>query len=67
MSDQLSSSEPLYFADGLTVRKRPVHTPDGKGGANITLGFPVCTVSDWLGEDGAITLAEMLCLAEKPA
>lgn len=59
------SAEPVYSAKGAVIHKAPVHTRNDDGSTNITLGFPVCEVSDWVGEDQASTVAELLCRGER--
>lgn len=56
-------SQKTYFAKGLTVHKSPV-SEAVNGGKRISVGFPVCTVSEYIGEEGATAVAEMLNLAE---
>src|SRR4051812_7987354 len=56
-------TEPAYYAEGLVVHKRPIRRPI-PGGAEITAGFPVCTVTDFVGEEGAVTIAAVLSLNE---
>lgn len=54
----------IYYASGTTVYKRPIHTR-AKAGTEITVGFPVCVVTNFIGPEGAVILAMMLNLAEK--
>jgi hypothetical protein len=56
-------SEKLYYAKDLTVWKSPVRE-EVEGGHRLTVGFPVCTVSDIVGEEGAAAVAELLVLGE---
>lgn len=45
------ADEPHFYADGLTVRARPVETRHPDGSTSSTMGFIVCTCSDYV--DGA--------------
>jgi len=56
--------EPLYFAEGLTVRKSPLESLADDGSTHITLGLPVATVSEYLDETGAQAVATLLCRGE---
>lgn len=47
------TDEPLYYAKGDTIYKRPVRTPNDDGGATISIGFPVCKLTEFVGTDGA--------------
>lgn len=58
------SDEPLYYAVGRTVHKRPIEIPQPDRSARITMGFPVCTVSEYLNADDAGVVAHMLNVAE---
>jgi len=60
-------TEPLYSADGLTVRKRAVEKPNPDGTRNISLGFNVCHVSEFVGEEGAEIIARALNLLDGTA
>jgi hypothetical protein len=53
-----------YYAKGEVVFKAPVEKRKADGTTSITIGFPVCKVSDYIGPEGAASLAEMLCVAE---
>ena len=46
--------EPLFYAEGLTVRQRSVTTDHKDGRRSSTLGFIVCECSPWV--DGAAEL-----------
>lgn len=56
------TSEPAaaYRADGLMVIKNPVRNTKADGSRTITLGFPVCTVTEIVGADGATEIARVL-------
>jgi uncharacterized protein YodC (DUF2158 family) len=56
--------EPLYYAQGAAVYKRPVERPSATkpGASDIAMGFRVCVVADGLGADA---IARMLCVAEQ--
>ena len=56
-------SEKLYYAKDLTVWKSPVREKV-EGGERLSVGFPVCTVSDYVGEEGAEAVAELLGIGE---
>ncbi len=58
------TDEPLYYAKGNEVWKRPIETPREGGGKTISIGFKVCTCTDVVGLKGAETVAKMLSLAE---
>ncbi len=57
------SDSKLYYAKDLTVWKSPVRE-QVEGGQRLTVGFPVCTVSEYVGEEGAEAVAELLILGE---
>jgi hypothetical protein len=59
------SEEPAYYANGATIHKAPVRTRNQNGSTNISLGFPVCELTDWVGEEQAETVAELLCRGER--
>lgn len=54
------ADEPLYYAKGDTIHKRPIRTPKDGGGATITIGFPVCQMTDFVGAEGAQFVADAL-------
>jgi hypothetical protein len=41
-----------YYLDGKTIKRSPIHTKNDDGGTTITMGFPVCTLSEWIGPEG---------------
>lgn len=57
------SDSKLYYAKDLTVWKSPVREKV-EVGERLTVGFPVCTVSKYVGEEGAVAVAELLVLGE---
>jgi predicted ATP-grasp superfamily ATP-dependent carboligase len=57
------SDSKLYYAKDLTVWKSPVREKV-EGGERLTVGFPVCTVSEYVGEEGAEAVAALLALGE---
>jgi len=59
------SAEPAYSAIGTMIHKAPVHTKLAEGGTSITLGFPVCEVTEWVGAEQASTVADLLCRGEQ--
>jgi hypothetical protein len=59
------SAEPAYSATGTMIHKAPVHTKLAEGGTSISLGFPVCEVTEWVGEEQASTVADLLCRGEQ--
>lgn len=62
MHRYLSTNKKAYYAAGLTVFKAPVATRR-EGGESITMGFPVCEISEWVegGEAAAQNIASLLC------
>lgn len=50
-----------FYVDGRDVFKAPVVAPDGKGGKIISIGFPVCRASPYVG---VADLARCLTLGE---
>lgn len=48
----------VYAAEGATIRKLPVETPT-ENGVKISIGFPVCTLSEWC-DDQAEAVAEIM-------
>jgi len=56
--------EPPYYAKGLEVRKASVATRHGAT-TSYSLDFPVCTASEYVGEEGAQSIAALLVLGEK--
>ena len=54
------TDEPLYYAKGDTIFKRSVHKQKEGGGSTISLGFPVCTLTEFVGTDGAQFIADAL-------
>lgn len=51
--------KPLFFAEGNQVRKRPVERIEG-GKHHISLGFPVCEVSEYVGSEGVAIVVNAL-------
>lgn len=41
----------VYEADGAVIRKLPVQT-EVEGGVQISIGFPVCTLTEWCDDQG---------------
>ena len=56
-----------YYAEGRTVFKAPLREPREDGGADITIGFPVCTASEWVTKEAPQTIADALNAARFPA
>ena len=59
----MTGHKPAYRAEGDQVLKNPVTTEQSDGSKSVTLGFPICTVSEWAtgeNETGAQALARML-------
>lgn len=52
--------EPLYYADGRRVFKRPVDRINPDGTHSSSLGFPLCDLADWVDEEGAQAIADAL-------
>jgi len=46
----MPKAEPLYYVKGDVVFKRPVRRKT-VGGTNITMGFPVCTASEYVNAE----------------
>lgn len=57
---QNETREPPYYAKDGRVWKRPIHTKQPDGSTNISLGFPVCEMSDAVGDDAADTVAALM-------
>ncbi len=55
-----------YYAEGRTVFKAPLREPREDGGADITIGFPVCTASEWVTKEAPQTIADALNAARSP-
>ncbi len=55
-----------YFADGRLVHKSPEKAGAGSG-VSITIGFPVCQLSEWVGDEAAQVIADALNAARSPA
>jgi len=53
-------SEPLYYAEGNTVWKRPIRTTMPGGIVHCELGFPVCTMSDIVGDSAAEVVTSLM-------
>lgn len=56
--------DPLYYAEGRTVFKRPVSQQKADGSTTTSLGFPVCEASEWVGDEGASAIAALLTAGE---
>lgn len=60
--------EPLYYAEGGTVFKRPVdRTDDGGKPIATSMGFRVCQIDENLGDVAAAHIAKALCAYEAQA
>lgn len=53
MADERDEHTPAFRLDGMKIHKNPVEKRED-GGTTITLGFPVCTVSEWVKEPESI-------------
>jgi len=55
-----------YYVEGRTVRCAPLasETPSGR---SISLGFPVCELSEWVSDEAAQIIAEALNEAQRRA
>lgn len=51
----MPKAEPLYYVKGDQVFKRPVRRKTATG-TNITLGFPVCTASEYVNAEDLATI-----------
>jgi hypothetical protein len=56
----VKDTDPLYYAKGDTVYKRPVYKRNGNGTQDISIGFPVCVMHDVVGQEAAETVAELM-------
>ena len=57
MSEKMDGT---YYARGAMVLKSPVKTPLANGGHSVSVGFPVCEATDYVGEQGAKFIADAL-------
>jgi hypothetical protein len=48
-------NRPLYYLRGKTIHRRPVERKY-EGGSTISIGFPVCTVSEYADEAQVLAL-----------
>ncbi|MGP1257073.1 MAG: hypothetical protein ACTS10_21835 [Kiloniellales bacterium] len=55
-----------YYADGRVVHKSPEKAKT-ESGTGITIGFPVCQLSEWVGDEAAQVIADALNAARSPA
>lgn len=53
------SDEPFY-AKGRTIHQRPATTVRPDGTKAVTMGFPVCTLSDYVGDDAALHVVRLM-------
>jgi hypothetical protein len=58
----MPKADPLYFVNGNRVFKRPVRRKTATG-TNITMGFPVCTASEYVTPEA---IAAILNENERP-
>lgn len=58
----MPKAEPLFYVKGDVVFKRPVRRKT-EGGTNITVGFPVCTASEYVS---AVAIAAIFNENERP-
>ena len=63
----MTRNDGSYYAEGRTVFKAPLREPREDGGADITIGFPVCTASEWVTKEAPQTIADALNAARSPA
>ena len=54
------ASGPLYYAEAGKVWKRPITTQKANGTKTCTLGFPVCTMHEAVGDDAAEIVAKLM-------
>lgn len=47
-----------YYAKGTTIWRAPVVTRHPGGGSSISVGFPVCEVSEYVGEIGTAQIVD---------
>lgn len=63
MSEMGNNGE--YYAKGRTVHKSPTEKPAEPGVTRFTVGFPVCTLSEWLDDEAAAHIADALNAFER--
>ena len=61
---ETDSTEPAFRVEGDQVFKNPVTTHNSDGSRSFTMGFPVCTVSEWV-DGGAQNVAGLLNQGEQ--
>lgn len=54
-----------YYAKGRTVHKSPVESHPEPGVTRFKVGFPVCTLSEWLDDGAAAHIADALNAFER--
>jgi len=54
---------PPYRAEADTVYRNSVETRNDDGSRSVTMGFPVCTTSDWAAGSDDMSAAEALAAA----
>lgn len=59
MSDAAHTPGPYYAEHGM-VWKDSIETANEDGSISVTMGFPVCTMHEIVGEDAADTVAELM-------
>lgn len=57
-------SEPLYYAEGRNIHKRPIEKKAANGERLIALGFRCATADENVGEEGAQAIAELMNLGD---
>lgn len=61
----MSEEKAAYYADAKgRIWKAPVRTKNDDGTTSITMGFPCATAHEAVGQEGAETMAAMLCQAQ---
>lgn len=56
--------KPLYYVEGKVIHKRAVCSGKTEKGTNWTIGFPVCTVSEYIAPEA---LCAFFNEAERPS
>ncbi len=57
---------PLFYAKDRRVWKRPVKANTDKIGGGVVMGFHVCDVNEYVGDEGVAFVVAALNAAEQP-
>lgn len=55
-----------YYSQGSVIHKSPVVTKNPAGGSTVSIGFPVCTISDYIDDSGITFIIDVLNNYENP-